>query len=71
MEASFLDNQYLIIICLILSVIRIYLEVVKFNFATLPITKSLPKDTQVKFHKVGFYLSLSYILMFLPEFILN
>ena len=71
MEANFLDNQYLIISCLILSVIRIYLEIVKFNFSKLPITKSLAKDTQVKFHKIGFYLSLGYFLMFLPEVILN
>ena len=67
MEESFLDNQYLILTCLILSVLRIYLEVIKFNFAKLPITKSLPKETQVKVHKLGFYLSVGYFLLFSPQ----
>lgn len=71
MKESFLDNQYLILACLILSVLRIYLEVIKFNFANLPITKSLPKDTQVAVHKWGFYLSVGYFLLFSPEFLLS
>jgi hypothetical protein len=70
MEESFLDNQYLILTCLILSVVRIYLEVVKFNFAKLPITKSLPLETQVKIHKLGFYLSVGYFLLFSPQILL-
>ena len=71
MKETFLDNQALILACLILSVFRIYLEVVKFNFAKLPITKSLPIETQVKVHKWGFYLSVGYFLMFSPEFLMS
>ena len=71
MKESFLDNQMLILTCLILSVIRIYLEVVKFNFAKLPLTKALPQDAQIKIHKWGFYLSVGYFLLFSPEFLLS
>ena len=71
MKESFLDNQTLILTCLILSVMRIYLEVIKFNFAKLPLTKALPEQTQQKFHKAGFYLSVGYFLLFSPEFLLS
>lgn len=70
MKQSFLDNQTLIFVFLCLSVMRIYLEVVQFNFAKLPITKSLPKESMEKFHKMGFYFSVGYLLLFAPEYLL-
>lgn len=71
MKQTFLDNQTFILACLILSVIRIYLEVVGFNFANLPITQKLPKHTGVAIHKWGFYMSVGYFVLFAPEFLLS
>jgi hypothetical protein len=71
MKQTFLDNQTIILICLILSVFRIYLEVIQFDFAKLPITKSLPKDKAYNLHKMGFYLSVGYFLLFAPEYLFS
>jgi len=35
------SNEGLIIFCLIFAVFRIYLEIIGFDFSSLPITKSL------------------------------
>jgi hypothetical protein len=67
MNQSFLNDQVLILTCLCLSVFRIYLEVIQFDFAKLPITKSLPKEKQVKIHRYGFYLSVGYFILFAPS----
>lgn len=67
MKQSFLENDVLILACLILSVIRIYLEVIKFEFSKLPISKKLPRSKQ--FHKMGFYFSLGYFVLFAPGFL--
>ena len=64
-----LNNQYLILTGLILSVIRIYLQVIKFDFSTLPLTAKLPKEQQMNVHQMGFYLSLGYFILFAPQFI--
>lgn len=71
MNQSFLDNQVLILTCLCLSVFRIYLEVIKFDFAKLPLTKVMPKESQIKFHKYGFYLSVGYFFLFAPEILMS
>lgn len=70
MKQTFLDNQTIILACLILSVFRIYLEVIKFNFAELPITKSMPQKTGKAVHKWGFYMSVGYFVLFAPEFLM-
>lgn len=66
-----LNSNLLILICLILAVFRIYLEVIQFDFAKLPITSKLPKESMHKFHKSGFYLSVGYFLLFGPSFLLG
>ena len=71
MEALVIENQIVALILLCLAVFRIYLEVIGFNFASLPITKKLPKEQQVLFHKYGFYFSLGYFVLFAPEYLLS
>jgi hypothetical protein len=68
---TWLDNPEFILLCLILSVLRIYLEVINFNFAKLPLTSKLPVEYQNKVHKYGFYLSLLYFITFSPTFIFS
>ncbi len=70
MKQSFLNNDLLILICLCISVFRIYLEVIKFDFAKMPLAKHFG-ETMVKFHKYGFYMSLGYFVLFAPSFLLS
>ena len=70
MKQSFLDGQLFIVICLALSVFRIYLEVIGFDFNKLPITKKLNKVRREKFHRFGFYMSIGYFLLFAPEYLM-
>lgn len=71
MNETFMDHRFFILTCLILSVFRIYLEVIGFDFSRLPVTKNLPRENAVKFHKFGFYMSLGYFVLFAPEFLLT
>jgi len=71
MKQTFLDNQVLILICLCLSVFRIYLEVIGFNFAKLPISKAMPEQSRQNLHKWGFYFSIGYFFLFAPEYLLS
>ncbi len=70
MKQSFLSNDLLIVCCLCLSVIRIYMEVVGFNFSKLPISKKM-HDNGKKFHKYGFYCSVGYFVLFAPTYLLS
>ncbi len=69
------SNEGLIIFCLIFAVFRIYLEVIGFDFGSLPITKALGKnsseDQLQKFHRSGLYLSIGYIVFFAPGILLS
>lgn len=69
------SNEGLIIFCLIFAVFRIYLEVIGFDFSSLPITKALGKNSSEgqlqKFHRKGLYLSIGYIVFFAPGILLS
>ncbi len=70
MKQSFLNNEALIVVCLFLSVLRIYLEVIGFNFNQLPLTKKFQMN-QTKFHRYGFYISVGYFILFAPGYLLS
>lgn len=71
MNYSFDNEQLFILTCLILSVFRIYLEVISFDFAKLPMTNKLPRKKANQFHKFGFYMSVGYFMLFAPEILLS
>jgi len=71
MIENFFENQILISACLTLSVMRVLFEITKFNMINLPIAKRLPKQKVQSFHNWGFYISLGYIFLFSPAFLLN
>ncbi len=62
------SNQWLNIAMLIIALLRVYLEVINFDFAELPMTRGMFKDKvdAQKFHKQGFYLCLGYIVFSAP-----
>lgn len=62
------SNQWLNIMMLLAAVFRVYLELIKFDFSELPITKGMfnNKDQAMKFHRNGLYLSLGYIVLSAP-----
>ena len=69
------SNEGLIIFCLMFAVFRIYLEVIGFDFNSLPITKALGQrsgeERLVRFHRMGLYLSVGYIVFFAPSILLG
>lgn len=63
------SNQWLNIFLLMAAVMRVYLEIVKFDFTALPLTKGMFKgdsESARKFHRQGLMLSLGYIVLSAP-----
>ena len=65
------NDPTVITVCLLLSVMRIFLEVIGFKFESLPMTARLPKEQQNKIHRYGFYMSVGYFILFAPEILLS
>lgn len=68
-ESAVGSNQWLNIFLLVAAVMRVYLEIIKFDFASLPLTKGMFRgntDDARKFHRTGLYLSLGYIVLSAP-----
>jgi hypothetical protein len=63
------SNQWLNIALMMAAMLRVYLEIVKFDFSSLPLTKGMfrgDNDQARKFHRQGLYLSLGYIVLSAP-----
>lgn len=58
-----------------LASFRIYLEMVKFDFESLPLTKAISRRTSKAqtsaFHRTGLYLSIGYVLLFAPSLLFS
>lgn len=67
------SNMGLQIFLVALAGFRIYLEIIKFDFHTLPMTKSFFANAErsAKFHKMGLYLSIGFILTMAPSLMAN
>jgi hypothetical protein len=67
-------NSTLTFILLCLAVFRIYLEVIDFDFSSLPIGRQVAKvygqQHVGNFHRYGFYLSVGYLILFAPTYLL-
>jgi hypothetical protein len=65
-----LDTSILIALML-LAIARIYLEILGFNWSMLPMTKSLGNkvgtERMYRFHKMGLYFSIGFVVLFAPE----
>lgn len=70
MTQSVFENEVFVLIFLVLSVFRIYLEVIGYDFNSLPMTKKMIKNPE-KFHKYGFYFSIGYFVLFAPTYLLT
>ena len=63
------SNQWLNIFLLIAALLRGYLEIVKFDFASLPVTRGMfqgYEERARRFHRHGLFLSLGYIVLSAP-----
>lgn len=67
------SNTTLQIFLMSLAGFRIYLEIIHFKLESLPMTKSLWKNSEQgkKFHRMGLYLSMGFILTLAPGFIFS
>ena len=67
------DNKLVIWPLFILALGRVLLEICGMNFDRYPVTKKLERKFAFfcgkSFHKTGFYLSIGYILLFIPALI--
>lgn len=65
---GFLSNQWVNIALLLAALMRVYLEIIKFDFAELPLTKGMFKNSEDarRFHKSGLYFCLGYIILSAP-----
>lgn len=66
MKQSFLMDDQLIILLMLLAVGRIILEIIGFEFKKLPLTKVMRGNGE-GFHRFGLYMSIGYILLFAPQ----
>ncbi len=62
------SNQWLNIILLLFAMFRVYLEIIKFDFSVLPLTKGIFNDPERAraFHRQGLYLCVGYIVLSAP-----
>lgn len=63
------SNQWLNIFLMTAAMVRVYLEIIQFDFSALPITKGMfrgDKEHARRFHRHGFLLSLGYIVLSAP-----
>jgi hypothetical protein len=63
------SNQWLNIFLLLAAVARVYLEIIKFDFASLPLTRGMFRgdvESARRFHRNGLLLSLGYIVLSAP-----
>jgi hypothetical protein len=67
-ELGPVGNQWLNFILLCFALSRIYLEIIQFDFASLPLTKGMfkSKEDARRFHRSGLYLCIGYILFSAP-----
>lgn len=75
MNLDYSNNPTFIIVTLCLAVGRIWLEIIGFNFQKLPMTAKLSaangEDRLRKFHRMGLYFSVGYILFFAPGILMS
>jgi hypothetical protein len=64
-EAS---NQWVNIAMLLVALFRVYLEIIKFDFSELPLTRGIFRsaDDAKRFHRHGLYMCLGYIVLSAP-----
>lgn len=64
-------GQEVLIGMMCLAALRIYLEIIGFDFMSLPLTKAMtrytPKENIQRFHKMGLVFCVGFILLFAPE----
>lgn len=63
------SNQWLNIFLLVMALGRVYLEIIKFDFTALPLTKGMFRGNEEearRFHRYGLILSLGYIVLSAP-----
>jgi hypothetical protein len=72
-ELGPMGNQWLNFILLGFALSRIYLEIIQFDFASLPITKGMfkSKEEAHRFHRTGLYLCIGYIVFSAPLILMS
>lgn len=68
-------NEMVVLILLSLAVFRVYLEVIRFDFTSLPMGKLVAQahgaDAVKRFHRMGLIFSIGYIVFFAPAILFS
>lgn len=68
-------GQEVLIGLMCLAAIRIYLEIMGFDFLKLPMTKALAQrggaENLKRFHRMGLIFSIGFIVLFAPQLVLG
>ena len=68
-------GQEVLIGLMCLAGVRIYLEIMGFDFLKLPLTKSLAErgghENLKRFHRMGLIFSIGFIVLFAPQLVLG
>ncbi len=71
MQIEFFNDPKIVLVCLSLAAIRVYLEIIGFDFAKLPVTSKVMGEKGQKFHRTGLYFSVGYIVLFAPQALMS
>lgn len=71
MENTILTNSSFILVTMGLASLRIYLELIGFDFNSLPITKKMGHARSRNVHRMGLIFSIGYIVLFAPQVLLG
>jgi len=68
-------NQEVLIGLLCLAAMRVYFEIIGYDLLKLPVSKKLAvvkgQNSLRRFHRMGLFFSVGYILLFAPQLILQ
>ena len=71
MQIEFFNDPKFVFVCLCLASLRVYLEIIGFDFSKLPVTGKVFGEKVRSFHRSGLYFSIGYILLFAPQALLS
>lgn len=64
-------NAIFTTVLFLLAGLRLYMEMMGFKLAELPVSKALFGERAKNFHRYGLYLSIGYVILFAPSILLG
>ncbi|MBI2520461.1 MAG: hypothetical protein HYV97_08580 [Bdellovibrio sp.] len=65
------SNPIFTTVLFLLAGMRLYMEMMGFKLAELPVSKALFGEQAKNFHRYGLYMSIGYVILFAPAVLLG